>query len=79
LNADLALCTRLLESGPPEARPFIARTLSHWTQNRDLAGIRDKAALAKMPDEEQKAFTRLWARVAALLKKAQTAGQEERE
>ena len=38
---------------------------------RDLAGIRDKAALAKLPAEEQKAFTRLWSDVAALLKRAE--------
>jgi hypothetical protein len=38
---------------------------------RWLAGIRDKAALVKLPAEEQKAFTRLWADVAALLKKAE--------
>ena len=38
---------------------------------RDLAGIRDKAALAKLPAEEQKAFTRLWSDVAALLKQAE--------
>ena len=36
----------------------------------DLAGIRDAAALANLPADEQKAFTQLWAGVAALLKKA---------
>jgi hypothetical protein len=77
LNADLAVYARLLESGPPQARPFIARTLSHWKHNPDLAGVRDTAALAKLPDEEQKAFTLLWARVTPLLKKAETPAQEE--
>jgi tetratricopeptide (TPR) repeat protein len=71
LNADLALCSRLLESGPPEARPFIVRTLREWKQNPDLAGIRDQAMLGKLPEEEQKAFTLLWTRVTALLKKAE--------
>jgi tetratricopeptide (TPR) repeat protein len=77
LTADLAVCTRLLESGPREARPFIARTLSHWKQNPHLAGIRDRAALDKLSDEEQKAFTLLWAHVTALLKKAETPAQKE--
>jgi hypothetical protein len=40
-------------------------------QESDLAGLRDAAALAKLPVEEQKAFTQLWADVAALLKKAE--------
>jgi hypothetical protein len=44
--------------------------LSHRQQDTDLAGIRDKAALDKLPAEEQKAFTQEAADVAALLKKA---------
>ena len=36
----------------------------------DLAGIRDAPSLANLPADEQKAFTQLWADVAALLKKA---------
>jgi hypothetical protein len=32
--------------------------------------LRDAAVLAKLPAHEQKAFTQLWADVAALLKKA---------
>ena len=47
------------------------RTLRHWQQDTDLAGIRDAAALAKLPADEQKAFAQLWADVAALLKKAE--------
>jgi tetratricopeptide (TPR) repeat protein len=72
LRAELAVWANHLESGPPAARPLIAQTLSHWQEDSDLAGLRDKAALAKLPAEEQKAFTRLWADVAALLKKAET-------
>ena len=36
-----------------------------------LAGICDASALAKLPMENQKAFTQLWAEVAALLKKVE--------
>jgi len=43
---------------------------SPWQKVTDLAGIRDAAALANLPADEQKAFTQLWADVAALLKKA---------
>jgi hypothetical protein len=51
--------------------------MRHWQTDSDLAGIRDKAALDKLPAEERKAFARLWADVAALLKKAQAPAGEE--
>jgi len=44
------------------------QSLTPWPT--DLAGIRDAAALANLPADEQKAFTQLWADVVALLKKA---------
>ncbi len=71
LKAERTAWGKLLESGPPQARPFIVRTLSHWQKDTDLAGIRDAAALAKLPADERAAFTQLWADVAALLKKAE--------
>jgi predicted ribosomally synthesized peptide with SipW-like signal peptide len=71
LQAELAVWAKLLESGPREARPHIVLTLNHWRKDTDLAGIRDKSALAGLPAEEQKACTRLWADVTALLKKAE--------
>jgi tetratricopeptide (TPR) repeat protein/serine/threonine protein kinase len=72
LKADHTGLGKLLDSGPPQARPFIVRVLSLWQKNTDLAGLRDTAALAKLPADEQKAFAQLWADVAALLKKAET-------
>ncbi|MGO9466151.1 MAG: tetratricopeptide repeat protein [Isosphaeraceae bacterium] len=77
LKADLAAWGKLLASGPPQVRPAIMQTLSHWQTDTDLAGIRDAAALAKIPADEQKAFTQLWADVAALLRKAQTPATKE--
>jgi formylglycine-generating enzyme required for sulfatase activity len=49
---------------------FVLETLRHWQQDRDLAGIRDATALARLPADEQKAFTQLWADVAALIQEA---------
>ena len=43
----------------------------HWRRDSDLAGLRDAAALAKLPAEAQKAFAQLWAAVAATLQKAE--------
>ena len=38
----------------------------HWQIDTDLAGIRDGAAPAKLPADEQTACTQLWADVGAL-------------
>ena len=57
-------------TGKPADRAEVQEAMPHWQQDTDLAGLRDAAALAKLPAEEQKAFTQLWADVAALLKKA---------
>ncbi len=70
LKAELTVWTRLLESGPPQARPFIAQTLQHWKEDTDLGGIREAEALAKLPADEQKACAQLWTDAAELLKKA---------
>ncbi len=65
LKAELTAWGKLLESGPPQARPAIVQTLNHWKQDTDLAGIRDADGLAKLPADEQKAwraFGRMWIR-----------------
>jgi tetratricopeptide (TPR) repeat protein len=59
LRADLVLRTKQAQVLP---------RLRDWQRDVDLAGIRDAAALAKLPTEEQKACNKLWADVAELLK-----------
>jgi tetratricopeptide (TPR) repeat protein len=71
LKADLAVSTKRLQSGSRIARRLVTQQMQHWQKDTDLAGIRDKVAVAKLPAEEQKACTQLWADVAELLKKAQ--------
>ncbi len=68
LREHLAMHARQL--GDPKERGAVPGYLLAWQANDDLAGIRDEAALAKLPGWEQKAFTQLWADVAALLKTA---------
>jgi hypothetical protein len=58
---------------PAQARAALA----HWQKDTDLAGVREKDALAKLPAEEQKAFRQLWAEVATTLKTAQTPTRKE--
>ncbi len=76
LKAELAAWGKLLESGPPQARPAIVEVLSHWKQDSDVAGIRDAEALAKLPEEEQKAWRALWVDVDSLLKCAEVNSRE---
>jgi hypothetical protein len=71
LKADLSQCAQRLQSGSRIARRLVTQQMQRWQKDADLAGIRDKAALAKLPAEEQKAFTQLWADVAALRKQAE--------
>jgi tetratricopeptide (TPR) repeat protein len=84
LRADLDAWRRLLEKVPDWARPSVAQQLvaqqmQHWQQDRDLAGLREAAALAKLPAEERTACTQLWADVAALLKKAEEKAAQEQQ
>jgi serine/threonine-protein kinase len=71
LRADLALRSKQLESGQAAAGAEVQQKLKHWQQDRDLAGVRNKDALAKLPAEERAACEKLWADVAALVKKAE--------
>jgi serine/threonine-protein kinase len=68
LRADLTLRQKQLQSAKPGETDQARAALRHWQQDADLAGIRDEAALAKLPAGEREACSRLWAEVAALLK-----------
>ena len=77
LEADLALWTKQLQGGTPQNRKTAADTLRHWQRNNDLAGLRDAAALAKLPPGERAACEKLWGDAAALLKKAEAPVKKE--
>jgi hypothetical protein len=49
----------------------IAKTLSNWRGDTNLAAIRDELALAKFPEPERAALRALWADVEALRTKAE--------
>jgi tetratricopeptide (TPR) repeat protein len=70
LRAALALFAGQLKTGKRAGRTAVRRALLHWETDTDLSSIRDAAALARLPADEQKAFTQLWASVAAMLKEA---------
>jgi serine/threonine-protein kinase len=70
LRADLGLWAKQLEAGTPEARKAVREQLQNWRRDTDLAGLRDAAALAKLPEVEREACLKLWADVDALLLRA---------
>jgi hypothetical protein len=45
----------------------VAQALRYWRQDPDLAGVRDPAALAKLPPAERKAWEALWLKVDEVL------------
>ena len=54
-------------------RALVLRKLAHWQQDADLAGVRDKPALAPLPAEERAEWEKLWAEVADLLRRLDAA------
>jgi eukaryotic-like serine/threonine-protein kinase len=71
VRADLALWTKQLDSNQPADRDWVQGWMNHWQQDPDLAGIRDQAAMVKLPEAERKEWHALWGEVDALLKRAE--------
>jgi hypothetical protein len=74
LRAELASLSSRVESGPPQARPVVMQTLLDWQLEPDLAGVRARDALARLPAAERAAWQALWADVDALPRRAPTGG-----
>jgi hypothetical protein len=70
LRVDLAAYAKMRDGGAADKQQFVGERLRHWQTDADLAGIRDEAALGKLPAAEREDWRRLWADVAALLKDA---------
>jgi hypothetical protein len=69
LRADLAAWGQLLEKEPEKNRAAVLKTLRHWQEDADFAGVRGDA-LAKLPEAERPPWQQLWADVEGTLKKA---------
>jgi tetratricopeptide (TPR) repeat protein len=70
LRLDLAWCGKALDGGKEQARAQVLARMQHWRSDGDLAGVRGKDALARIPVEERKEWQRLWAQVDALIRRA---------
>jgi tetratricopeptide (TPR) repeat protein len=66
LKADLALWDKRLDEA--KSRETARRTLQHWLADPELALVRDRAALERLPAEERKDWQKLWSEAAELLK-----------
>jgi eukaryotic-like serine/threonine-protein kinase len=67
LEADLAFWSEDVARGSPASRSTARQHLRHWKTDSDLAGVHDRAALARFPEEEQIRWYALWAAVDRLL------------
>jgi WD40 repeat protein len=74
LRADLAHWSKTLDGGAKaDGRAQILREMGHWPWASDLASIRDRKALAGLPQAERLLWEQLWADVATLLDRARKA------
>jgi tetratricopeptide (TPR) repeat protein len=69
LRADLVAWSRQLADADARTRKAAQQILQHWQKDPDLASVRGKEALAKLPEAERAAWQQLWAEVETLLKK----------
>jgi hypothetical protein len=65
LRAELSARSAQMKASPAE-RNDAATILRHWLVDKDLAGVRDKAALAQMPEAQRKDWEALWAEAKAV-------------
>jgi tetratricopeptide (TPR) repeat protein len=70
LRADLALWRKQLEGGKSADRAVVQARMRQWRKEGDLAGVRDKDSLAKLPEAERQQWQKLWTDVEALIEVA---------
>jgi serine/threonine-protein kinase len=68
LKADLTAWGKLAE-GPAEQRLRVRQPLTWWRADPDLTSVRDKDALAKLPEVERAKWQELWGEVDGLLQR----------
>jgi serine/threonine-protein kinase len=67
LKAELAARVRALDANPTAAREGVREALTRWSNEPDLAGLREPDELNKLPADEREQFLALWEEVAAVL------------
>jgi serine/threonine-protein kinase len=69
LRQDLARWSEMLHKRETQTRTLVRERLHEWQADYDLAGVRAKDALARLPEEERKQWVRLWSDVDVLLRR----------
>jgi Flp pilus assembly protein TadD len=70
LGQDLAWWGKALDRGDAKAAAGARQMVRRWLSDVDLAGVRGREALARLPENERKQWERLWSDVDALLGRA---------
>jgi hypothetical protein len=71
LRAGLVLRTQMAESGEPASKRTVREELECWQRDANLALVRIKEALDRLPDDERQDWHRLWDDVASLFTKVE--------
>lgn len=69
LRQDLVCWNRAYEARDLQTIKDAGKTLRHWQEDSDLAGVRGKDVLARLPVEERMQWDRFWSEVDALLRR----------
>jgi tetratricopeptide (TPR) repeat protein len=64
---DLTGWGKALDRGNAQTRAQVRQVMQRWLTDEDLAGVRRRDALARLPDEERRRWQELWSDVEALL------------
>jgi tetratricopeptide (TPR) repeat protein len=70
LQADLALWAEQAGKDVPQARAAAGHALRTWQRHPNLAGVRDRPAIARLPQAEREGWQKLWQDVRAVLSRA---------
>ncbi len=70
LRTDLTARQKMWEKGPEKEGPKLRQAMQHWQQDKDFAGVRGEAALAKLPEAERPSWRKLWQEVEELQRRA---------
>ena len=69
LKAELSAWKKVAMTVGPGNKELVDKTLAHWKEDADLAGVRELTELAKIPEAERTDWQALWAEVDSLLQK----------
>jgi len=69
LRAELSGWQHKLVGSTPATVGDAQNIIGQWQTDRDLAGVRDEAELAKLPDAERAEWAKFWAELASVLAK----------